>query len=104
MIAFTDTGDCFEDTIDEVEVNDRAIELAMELAAEGADDETIDEFLDNCEEPWEVLELLAAIAQGEIEQEEDGTFYYRGDEVTVGVGHTREEAALAYVTARMNCC
>ena len=75
MIAFAETCDRFEDTIGEVEVNDRAIELAMELAAEGADEETIDEFLDNCEESWEVLELLAAIAHGEIEQEEDGTFF-----------------------------
>ena len=103
MIAFTDTGDCCEDTIDEVEVNDRAIELAMELTAEGADDETIDEFLDNCEEPYEVVELLAAVARGDIDQEENGTFYYCGEEVTVGIGHTREEAALACVTARMSC-
>ena len=103
MIAFAETCDRIDNELFELEVNDRAIELAMELAAEGADDETIDEFLDNCEEPWEVLELLAAIAQGEIEQEEDGTFFYCGEEVTIGVGHTREEAALAYINARMSC-
>ena len=100
MIAFAET--CDHDN-NELEVNDRAIELAMELAAEGADEETIDEFLDNCEESWEALELLAALAHGEIEQEEYGTFFYCGEEVTIGVGHTREEAALAYVNARMSC-
>jgi len=103
MLAFVETNDRFENVLEEVEVNDRALELAMELAAEGADEETIEEFLDNCEEPWEVLELLAALARGDIDQEENGTFYYCGEEVTVGIGHTREEAALAYVTARMSC-
>lgn len=100
MIAFAETCDRIDNELFELEVNDRAIELAMELAAEGADEETIDEFLDNCEESWEALELLA---HGEIEQEEDGTFFYCGEEVTIGVGHTREEAALAYINARMSC-
>ncbi len=103
MIAFAETCDRINNELFELEVNDRAIELAMELAAEGADEETIDEFLDNCEESWEVLELLAALANGEIDQEDDGTVFYCGEEVTIGVGHTREEAALAYINARMSC-
>lgn len=104
MFACIETNDRFENNLEMKEISDRAVELAMELAAEGVDEEEIDEFLDNCEEDWDVVEILGAIVRGEIEQEENGTFMYCGEEVAGGLGETRELAALAYVDMRLTMC
>ena len=104
MFACIETNDRFENILEMKEISDRSVELAMELAAEGADEETLDEFLDNCEEDWEVVEILSAIARGEVEQEENGTFMYCGEEVAGGIGATRELASLAYVEMRLTMC
>lgn len=103
MFACAEEFDRFDNNIVLVEVSDRTVELAEELAAEGADEETIDEFLDNCEESFSVMELLASIARGETTKNEDGTYWYVGEEGSVGLGQTEMAAKAAYVDSRLDC-
>lgn len=83
-----------------VKVSDRAIEMALEFGAnENSDEDEIEDFLENTDGPFMVIQLLTAMCYGEVEPNEDGTITYVGEEMTVGVGKTKAEAKAAFAAA-----
>jgi hypothetical protein len=99
MYAIVESVNRFGESVQLIKINPRTIELALELAAEGADEETIDEFLDN-DDNYALSEMLIAIMQGEFILA-NGT-YFIGEEVIIGIGDTPNAAKIAFVDARMS--
>ncbi len=105
MLACIETVSCGGPDLDMYDVDDRAVQLAVELNAEGADDNTIDDFLDAVADGAlaPVVQFLGAIARGKAELLPSGAYVFLGEKVGVGGGMaaTREQAAIAYVEMRL---
>lgn len=73
----------------------------MEQRRSKLEDDT-NEFVETIDD-YQLIELITAIAIGEIEPESDGSYQYVGEDMTAGVGLTENQAKIAYVDARRSC-